>query len=178
MDLVFTWLVIYQGLLTKARLATSGLSDGICPSYLSVAFIMGFPFARPCWEHVQLEHGSILHGILHWCVVPLVDSRFVVQTSLSKIWNCLQISTLFILWKLPSKYLFENEVSSLVNFYHLQKEKICIKLLMKVFLFINNVKVLEVGVYLNFLAIITILKKYINFILCTFHFLFLNLNNI
>ena len=49
---------------------------------------------------------------------------------------------------------------------------------MKVFLFINNVKVLEVGVYLNFLAIITILKKYINFILCTFHFLFLNLNNI
>jgi hypothetical protein len=117
---VFAWLVIYQGLPSKARLAKSGLFDGLCPSCLkseSVKHILWeCSFVRSCWAQVQSQLENILQGHLHWWEILFGDSRSVIQDSLAGIWHCLRVSALYILWKLHCKFVFDNEVSSQSTF--------------------------------------------------------------
>jgi hypothetical protein len=89
--------------------------------------------ARSCWEYIQTDLSTILQGRLYLRAVLLGDSNSVIPSSLSGIWHCVRISSLFVLGKLRCKYIFENEVSSLSAFCPLWKEEISMQLLEKGF---------------------------------------------
>lgn len=141
---VFAQQVIYQGLPSKAQLAKSGLSDGLCLSCLKEETVKHILwecfFMRYCWAHVQLQLASILQRHLQWRALS-EDSKSVIRDSLAGIQHCLRISTLFTLWKLHYKYVFDNEVNSLVAFCQLWREEVHMQPLAKGSLLIKNSKV-------------------------------------
>jgi hypothetical protein len=116
----------YQGLSSRAHLAKSGLLDGLFLSYLMTEttkhLFWDCSLARLCSKHVRTNLSTILQGQLHWCLVLLGNSEAVVHSSLSGIWHCLRKFSLFVLWKLWCKYIFENEVSSLSAFCFIWRE--------------------------------------------------------
>jgi hypothetical protein len=61
---VFAWLVVYQGLPSKAHLAKSRLSDGLCPFCHELEtlkhLLWDCSFARSCWRVVQDHHSVLL----------------------------------------------------------------------------------------------------------------------
>lgn len=87
----FGWLVIYQGLPFEARLAKSGLSDGLSPFCLkseSVKHILSeCSFARSFWDLVHSQLGSIFQGHLHLRAVLSGNSRSVIWNSFVGIGN-------------------------------------------------------------------------------------------
>ena len=83
---VFAWLVIYQGLPTKAPPVRSGLLDGIFALCLKLGpmkhFFLDFPFVRCCWKIVHSEVSSFFHGKLHWGTTLLGHSNSLVCHSI------------------------------------------------------------------------------------------------
>jgi hypothetical protein len=95
------------------------------------AHFMGVLFCEVLLGSGSVAVGKYSSGHLHWRAVLLGDSRSVIQDSLAGIWHCLRISALFVLWKLHCKYVFDNEVSSLVAFCQLWREEVHMQLLAK-----------------------------------------------
>jgi hypothetical protein len=83
----------------------------------------------------------------------------VIQDSLAGIWHCLRVSTLFVLWKLHCKYVFENEVSSLAAFCQLWRDEVHMQLLAKGALLIKDAKLLDHASYSDFIAVLVALRR-------------------
>jgi len=71
----------------------------------------------------------------------------------------LRISALFVLGKLHSKYVFEDDVSSSFAFCRMWGEEVRMQPLAKGFLFLKNAKLLEAGAYSDFISVLVSLRK-------------------
>lgn len=127
---VFACLVIYQGISTKERLVRSGILDAIFPLCLKMETVKSLfwdcPFARSCWKIVQIEALAFFHGKLHWRESLLGDCNYLVHHSRQRVWHCMRLVALFIVWNIRCKYVFDNESSSMTSFSKLWKEEVCL----------------------------------------------------
>ena len=83
----------------------------------------------------------------------------MIQDSLDSIWHRLRVPTLFVLWKLFSRYVFENEVNSVSTFYGRWREKVHMQLLEKCSLLVKDAKQLDPYPYFDFIVILVALRK-------------------
>ena len=79
------------------------------------------------------------------------DCCSLVHTAISEIWQCLQILTLFILWKIRCKSVFENRVNSLSAFCCMWRYEVLHQLLAKAALLIKDGKSLDLLAYSDFI---------------------------
>jgi hypothetical protein len=70
-----------------------------------------------------------------------------------------RISTLFVLWKLRCKVVFDHKVISLSSFYSIWKYKVGHQLLAKGALLINDAQSLDLAMYTNFISALVALRK-------------------
>lgn len=97
--------------------------------------------------------GICIRGQCCWGIPNLI------RDSLVGILHFLRILTWFVLRKLYCKYVFENDVSSLVVFCQLWREEVHMQLQGKGFLLIKDAKLLDFGTYSNLIAILATLRK-------------------
>lgn len=102
---------------------------------------------------------NVLQRHLHWRVSLLGDPRSMLQDSLASIWYCLRVVSLFLLCKLHCRYVFENEVNSVSAFYHIWGKEVCMKLLTKGALFVNDAKHLDPSSYFDFIIFLVAIRK-------------------
>jgi hypothetical protein len=116
----FVWLVMYQEILSKPQLAKSGLFDGfclVCHCSNTVKHIFSkCRFAKCCWNYLDASYSVLFQGKVHWRAAFFQDCCSLVRTAFSGIWQCLHILSLFILWKIKCKSIFDHEISSLSSF--------------------------------------------------------------
>jgi len=91
--------------------------------------------------------------------VPRCLGMVLVHDSFSGLWHCLQISVLFVLWKLRCKFVFDQEISSLSAFVSLCKNEVCHQLFAKGSLLIKDTKSLDPTEYSDFVAALVILRN-------------------
>jgi hypothetical protein len=132
---LFVWLVIYQGIPSKAKLTNTSLSDGLCPvcqRLETVRHIFGeCRFAMHCWSWLEDHHLMLLQATVHWQTMLSGDGCTLVHDVFSRLWHCPRIVVLFVLWKLGCKFVFKHEVSSLSAFNSMCNDEIHHQLLEK-----------------------------------------------
>lgn len=110
---------------------------------------------------------------LHWHDVVFGDGFFLVRSSLSRIWHCLHILVLFVLWKVKCRFVFESEPNSLFPFFSLWQDEICHQILAKGAMLIKDAQSLDPTTYSNFIpALVTLHKRLQCPFYIPFHFLF------
>jgi hypothetical protein len=82
-----------------------------------------------------------------------------VRDSFSSIWHCLQISVLFVLWKLRCKFALDQEISSLYAFVSLWKDEVRHQHLAESSMLIKYARSLDPTEYYDFIAALVILRK-------------------
>jgi len=143
------------------------LSNELCPfchrSETLKHLLWDCSVARSCWRVVQDRHSVLLRGQFHWRAALLGHSRSLVLSHILGVWDCIQISSLFTIWKLHCKYGFSVEVSSVNSFCHYWREEVCMKLSAKGYLRIKDVKEFSTVSYSESIAAFVSLRKRIWF---------------
>lgn len=114
-------------------------------------------------ELMSLHSGSqflvLLLGRVHWWASLLGDCSYLVHSSFIGIWHYLRISTLFSLWKISCRFLFNNEVSYLSAFCTMWRDEVCMQWLIKGFFLIKDAKYLDAVAYSDLISTLVALRK-------------------
>eukprot|EP01018_Ginkgo_biloba_P019933 Gb_40350 [translate_table: standard] len=160
---VFAWMVIYQGLPTKARLAKSGFSDGQCMFCNKPEMVKHVLWerqvAKSCWGYIQAYCADLLHVRVYWQAVLLGDRRNLVPEAFRGIWHCWRIVALSTIWKMRCKAIFEQEEFSISVFCSMWRQESRQQLSPKGTLLIKDAHSLEPADYSDFIVALVKLRK-------------------
>ena len=162
---VFPWLDIFQGITSKARLAKSGLLDGLCPVYQCLETVRHIfwecQFAKRCWSLFEDQHSMLFQGRVHWHAALFSDGQSLVCKTIFHLWEYLQITVLVVLEKSGVSLCSTSRLVLflLSDFGTLQKDEVCHQLLSKGALFIKATKSLDPFEYSAFISALVSLWK-------------------
>jgi hypothetical protein len=76
-----------------------------------------------------------------------------------ELWNFFEITTLYSIWKVQRKCIFDNDVSFVSSFLRIWQEEICFQLQVKGVLLIRDAKIVEVFANLDLVSVLLVQTK-------------------